>query len=59
MNCKYIYAKQNNKTKKKMYYCRLSDDKTNDFERLCHYQRYCIEKNEYVLNHPERCKWNN
>lgn len=53
--CKNCYIKKNEKTGKKMYYCRLNETEQVDMKQLCLYQRFCAEKQEYVLNKENRC----
>ena len=54
--CKNSYYKNNKRTDKKMIYCHCFDKEDDDMRKLCLYQRYCKDKEEYVFNNIEKCK---
>lgn len=55
--CNNSYIKISPTTKVEMVYCKLFEEKNNDMERICLFQKYCTKKSIYELNHEEKCKY--
>jgi hypothetical protein len=55
--CDNSYIKVSPTTKVEMIYCRLFDEKNNDMEQICLYQRFCPDEQKYLFIHEEKCKY--
>jgi len=55
--CKYAYIKAFSKNNIDMIFCHKFDEKQEEALKLCNFQRYCIPKDEYIFEKPERCRY--
>lgn len=55
--CTNSYIKISPTTNIEMIYCSLFDEKLNDMEQICRFQRYCNREKKYIFNREENCKY--